>query len=746
MNDLCGAIPTRVFGAARFERLTIVAIIEAHRLDGSARPNATDPPVNQRDSISPTPASAERTSSAFLALAWLPNAVLTIAAVVLTCCVAAGPQLYDSGELAAAAMQLGGSHPPGQPLHALLAHVFLWIPLGPIQLRFGLLSLGSALGVAWLAGVICGRTCELLGVVSGPLKHATQAATIAGVLSALPVLRQTLRIEVYTLALLLFLCTVSQLLTWSRDARSARLRAAAIFAGLAALVHPPHALAAALVGVGFGALQPRRLLASWRVVFGALISGLFPLIVLVYLPLRAHAGASMWGDPLTLRGFWAYVSGQAFIVNIVAHDRIQLLRDYGQYLIEITTGVPFVGALLSLRYAAAAGQRSLYGLIAACALALIAACLQPLEARNPDNVAYLAPCVVLAIIAGAAGFARLATAGKPAQLVTALALGLIALPPASARVLGDLLRADVPALEALTALFVESPPPRALVLVTSDFAAATWMMERSLEGARPDIALFVRGLATSSWHWKQLRAHPAFDGRPHATRGNDSHDRFARGVILSALLRVPVVLERELSGVHATAIKGPYLLLDPLQTQRPLVSEGAAVERWVRLIAREARLGPPGDTDAAAAVLRDFLCLRSLRLFQLGEYARALASVRLALWELPENERALVRSGAGPSSSVLPIIVDDPRSYLISKEDAVRQAAALLWALADPLSASTLLEHQLQREDPLALLQLAHLQASGGQRDSALRTLTALAPLLSAPQRDVSQLQEALSR
>lgn len=703
--------------------------------------------MNLRDYIAPVPTSAEGSRSAFLTLAWLPEAVLTVAAVVLACRVAAGPQLYDSGELAAAALQLGGSHPPGQPLHALLAHVFLWLPLGPIPLRFGLLSLGCALGAAWLASVICGRVCELLGISAGPLKHATQAATLTGVLSALPMLRQTLRIEVYTLALLLFLCSVSQLLAWSREARSSQLRAAAMFAGLAALVHPPQALAAALVGVSYGALQPRRLLASPRIVIGALISGLFPLLALVYLPLRARAGASMWGDPLTLRGFWAYVSGQAFIGNIVAQDRIELLRDYGQYLLQVTAGVPFIGALLSLRYAVAAPERrSLYGLVAACPLTLLAACLQPLEPRNPDNVAYLAPTLALAIIAGAAGFARLAAAAKPAQLVAALALGLTALPPASARGLGDLLRADVPALEALTALFVESPPPRALVLVTTDFAAATWMMARSVEGARPDIALFVRGLATSSWHWTQLRAHPAFDGRPHATRGKDSHDRFARGAILSALPRISVVLERELPGVHASTIKGPYLLLDPLQTQQLPVTEGAAGERRVELIAREARLGPPGDSGAAAAVVRDFLCLRSLRLFQLGEYARALASVRLALWELPANERALVRPGAVTSVPILPIIVDDPHSYLISKEDAVRQAAALLWGLSDRSAASTLLEHQLQREDPLALLQLAHLQASAGQRDSALRTLTALTPLLPAPQHDVSQLRESLSR
>jgi hypothetical protein len=70
----------------------------------------------------------------------------------------------------------------------------------------------------------------------------------------------------------------------------------------------------------------------------------------------------------------------------------------------------------------------------------------------------------------------------------------------------------------------------------------------------------------------------------------------------------------------------------------------------------------------------------------------------------------------------------------------------MLWALADRKAASTLLEHQLQREDPLALLQLAHLQASVGERQSALRTLAVLAPLLPEPQPELARVREVLSR
>jgi Protein of unknown function (DUF2723) len=691
---------------------------------------------------------SEESRAGFASLAWLPLATLSGAAAVLTVCVASGTQLYDSGELAAAALELGGSHPPGQPLHALLAHAFLWLPLGPIQLRFGLLSLACALVAAWIVGLLSVRVCALLELAPGRLLQVTRAATMLGTLTALPVLRQTLRIEVYTLALALFVASVWQLVLWTHDARSLHLRAAAMLAGLAALVHPPHALSAALAGLCLGMAEPRRLLASPRVLLGAALSGVLPLLVFVYLPLRAAAGAGMWGNPTSLQGFWEYVSGQAFISNIARHDRLRLLSDYGSYLLQLTAGVPAIGMLIALRYAVALKRSALYGLLAASLVTLIAACLQPLEARNPDNVAYLAPALVLALIAGAAGFARLAASATGWQVVSVPALALLALSPASARELGEQLQSDVPALDALAVWSIDTPPPRALVLVTHDFNAASWMMARSVEGARPDIALFVRGLATSSWHWQQLRAHPAFDGRARASRGADAHERFARGAVLTALPHVPVVLERELPGIRAQNMAGPYLLVDrppPGAAAAPAAAVAPSGEAWLRLIAREARQGPRGDSGAAAAIVRDALCQRSLRSFQRGFYPAALASVRLALWELPQSERARVHSAAASEPSAIPYIVDDADSYMVGVEDAVRQAAALLWARSDHQAASDLLQHQLQRGDPLALLQLAHLQASVGQRDGALQTLIALEPLLTEPQPELARMRKALA-
>lgn len=693
-----------------------------------------------REASSYHPTTTRNALTSFGDWAWLPAATLTTAGAVLVWSVAPGQQLYDSGELARAALELGGSHPPGQPLHALVAHAFMWLPLGPLPMRLGLLSVACALGAAWLLGSLTAHVGKAVELANARVLHIARAAAILGTLTLPPVLRQTLRIEVYTLALLLFAASAHQLFLWARQARSTHLRAAAVCAGLAALVHPPHAFAAALTGLCIALAQPRRLL-SPRAALSAAISGGLPLVALIYLPLRAHAGASMWGDPQSLDGFWEYVSGRAFMRNIASHNRLVLLRDYGEYALHLTAGVPLIGALFALRYAAQLRDRSIFGLLAACVATLTAACLQPLEAHNPDNVAYLAPALGLWLAVGVAGCARLATAPGFRRVVAAFALVLLALAPTSASDLKEYLQADVPALDSLAAWSTDSPPPRALVVVTLDFTATSWMMARSVEGARPDVAFFAFGLATSSWHWQQLRHHPAFDGQPVAAGSGENHERYTRGAILRAVPHVPVLLERELPGLTPSALAGPYFRVD----RGPVTTAPDRDDRALRRIAQEASHDSPGDSGAAGAVVREAVCQRALRLFRAGELARAFAAAALALWELPAAEREAVQTTATLPAPQLPFIVNDPRSYLTSTEDAARQAAAMLWAVSDRPAASRLLEHQFDRGDPLALLQLAHLQASVGQRDDARQTLTALQPLVSDPSPDLSQLIHALA-
>ncbi len=60
--------------------------------------------------------------------------------------------LYDSGELALAAVQLGLAHPPGQPLHTLLGFVLSRLPLVAPITGVALLSLLVVLRIQPRAG------------------------------------------------------------------------------------------------------------------------------------------------------------------------------------------------------------------------------------------------------------------------------------------------------------------------------------------------------------------------------------------------------------------------------------------------------------------------------------------------------------------------------------------------------------------------------------------------------------------
>ncbi|HMI94337.1 MAG TPA: DUF2723 domain-containing protein [Polyangiales bacterium] len=655
----------------------------------------------------------------------LANVLLAGAAIVCGWFGAAGPHLHDTGELTVAAVELGGSHPPGQPLHALLGHAFVLLPLGPIAGRVALLSGLCAIAAAALAGWLAAELAVAFDVRTARATAWCRVVAGLGTLLALPVLRQSLRVEVYTLALALFLGSALCLLRWARSGRGTELWAAAWLAGLAFSVHPPHALAAALLAGCLALPQLRRLLATPRVWLGAFAFGGMALLVLLYLPLRARAGASMWGEPQSWGGFVRYVTGHAYLSPDEQHHAyFASLGDYLGYFVRITWGAPLLGSLWLLVARKDSSRPIALGLGLAIAAAFAATCLQPLEPRNPDNVAYLGPGLVLCLAAGSAGFAALYELGpRTLRVLAVLGSAAIALPPPSLPQIPVQLRADLPALETLSTLLLDAPP-RALVVATGEVAISAWMLGQSVDRVRPDAALFVPGLATSSWHWARLRAQPGLDGKPRRAAGSDAHDRYTRGAVLGALARVPVLLERALPGLPPTSIRGAYLLLDdsgPAQT--PSYAWSAIAERSTDALARDAAVGPDGDEQEAASAVRAYLGVRSRRLLQLGHARRALQGIALALWDLPASERAVIRAERDVPVPRLPQFIDDPASLHSSRGDAERQAAAELWVIGERTRARTLLDRQLKSGDPRALLQLASLFAYDGEYMAALKVL-----------------------
>jgi hypothetical protein len=672
-------------------------------------------------------ASADRATSV-KDCAWATPLVLVAAALCMPFSVAAGPHLYDAGELAAAAWSLGGSHPPGQPLHALLAHYAALLPFGPIPARFALFSAACAIIAAWLAARFARALALQLGAPRADAELGAAVAAIA-VLIAEPVLRQALRIEVYTLALALALGASLALLRWAQSRSARALWRAAFLAGLAAAVHPPYALAIALAAGGFAACQPELLTRRpARVIAGSVFFGALGACAYAYLPARAAAGANMWGDAISVRGLWSYVSAKAYAQNLsTAENRsvIGIVFDHFAFVLQQGGVAAWSGALAASALVARPASRVLLGAVVASALALLAACVIPLEPRNPDNVAYMAPCVTIAFATAGAAYAALRTR-IPWLGTTGLVLVLL-VPLGLLR--WDERWGDLPALETLGGALLDTPPPRALVVATTDFTAATWMMQQDIEGARPDAAMFVAGLSTSSWMWKRLQHHPALRGKPVRGPGRDAHEQYLTGAVLRALPRVPVALEREVAGVRVAQVTGAYLLAaSSAASARDVAQSSASIgDRLSPAIAAAAARGADGDAGAAAAIVRDYQHERALRLFALGRAGEALREIDGSLWPLDAAERAALRVPAGlrATSTRLPRMVSDPKVFLIGLEDCVRSAAVMLWTLGRTQAADELLGQQAQRGDARALLQLAWLQLARGDREAAQRSMGA---------------------
>lgn len=680
-------------------------------------------------------------------------AVIVAAGAVLAWHAAAGPHLYDAGELVAAAWVLGGSHPPGQPLHALLGHALALVPLGPIVLRVALLSVAGELAAAWLVGQI---TALLLRAADAPARLPVRLAPDAAMVAALlapPLLRQAARPEVYGLALALTLASALFALRWARRARPSRdAFASALCVGLAAAVHPPHGLAAGLFCVVVAVAARRDLLVNGRAITLSAAALVLGLAVVVFLPIRAYAGAPMWGDPSTWHGFTDYVAASAYRHNLkgTSGSVLATLGDVTLYALLAAGVLPALGAVALARATRTAGgafPRIALGALVGSAVMLLAACLQPLEERNPDNVAYAAPAVALLIASGAAGFASLARRGAYA-LPAAVLLCVLALNSTSVLRASEALDASVPALETLSGSLVDSPPPRALVVAETDFVAASLMQSQTVDGARPDFALFVTGLATSSWHWRTLTHHPCFDGAPRRGAGRDARERYVNGAIQAALGRVAVASEPSWPLRGAGSVCGAYLMLPMSELEEPpAVLDSCIGERVERVLASDVLGEWGGDHDAAASVWRAHGIERAHRLAVRSRGRDALLSLARAEPRLPLEERAQMR--AEPDAPLVrrpPPVVRDPHAFLASYDDVAHEAAALLWGLGDSTRARALLQHATERGDSRALLQLGWILLAEGNAADATRArdeFVARAPFIAS---EADDLDAALGR
>ena len=157
------------------------------------------------------------------------------------------PSLHalDSGELAAAGIRLGLSHPPGQGAHALLVKAASLVPLGDLGLRANLVSaLGAAIAAA------------LLALAAGRLGAPAAVAAALGLAVAWsgPAVENATRTEVYTPALAVVALALLAAHTPGDERRGAA--ASGLAAGLAASLHPAAGIAVVLAHLSRGDRRP----------------------------------------------------------------------------------------------------------------------------------------------------------------------------------------------------------------------------------------------------------------------------------------------------------------------------------------------------------------------------------------------------------------------------------------------------------------------------------------------------------
>ena len=220
----------------------------------------------------------------------------------------------DSGEFVAAAADFGISHPPGQPLSAIVLGAANLIPIGSLAFRLAILcSLFGAVAVAALAFAF-EHTLEAGDLVKRSLRFPVALAAAWWVGGTYAWWFQAVRPEVYALQAALTCIGIERLLRVSLSTSDADVRPfyqGALALGLALANHHYLALLALvpslwlLPGVwrGFG----------WRPFAWSLAFVAAGLATYLYLPIRAFAEPYLnLGDPSSAGRFWWVVSAQAF--------------------------------------------------------------------------------------------------------------------------------------------------------------------------------------------------------------------------------------------------------------------------------------------------------------------------------------------------------------------------------------------------------------------------------------------------
>jgi hypothetical protein len=226
----------------------------------------------------------QRTLIDLIVTAALGAAAFTLYVVTLAPTVLAG----DGGEFQFVPYLLGVAHPTGYPLYTMLG--WLWshlLPVGDVAYR---MNLFSAFWAALAVALLYPTSRALLRQVfpSLPLLVRRLLGVLAAVTFAVtPTLwSQAIIAEVYGLHIFFVVLIFYLLLSWGEHGRTRSLYLAALTFGLSLTHHSTTLLLAPAVLV-YVWLVDRQVLRDWRLLLKTSLLLVLPLLIYLYLPLRA---------------------------------------------------------------------------------------------------------------------------------------------------------------------------------------------------------------------------------------------------------------------------------------------------------------------------------------------------------------------------------------------------------------------------------------------------------------------------
>ncbi len=420
-------------------------------------------------------APAVQASPARVAWRWLAPAA---AIAVWVWWLAPSAAWFDSGELTAAAVQLGVPHPTGFPAFVLSGHAAARLPLADSALRVHL----SAALCGCLAVVLWRRALGRPWPRCAPSAAIETAACLLP--AAVPALALHLRAtEVYPLT---WLAVALALWSWRLEARR-RLAVLALLTGLGATIH----VEAALLGGGLWVA------AAWRCPRAAVRSlpWLVPgLLTLLALPLLARRQPYLsWGDVQSWPALWDHLSGAS--IRQAYGERIGgSLADVRALwrLVEANLGIHLLGAALvatvSLvrRPAVAAPAAAHAALLPTCTViavdALYSVLVNPMGLRDQQ--------AGLLLLLGAVALASIAVEAAAAALprFAWLAPWVLALWTVAGVTRDDRGSADLRAAGRYADSLLRAAAPAQVLFASADHTAATCQWLQGAMGVRPDVA------------------------------------------------------------------------------------------------------------------------------------------------------------------------------------------------------------------------------------------------------------------